>query len=139
MEGQSGYVTDYNNCVRETGNVSTSIFGERFTIRHQNTAGYEYNFNDIASRNFAEAAKNSSSEYDQFLINSNGGLCSENAVGSKSRMIDSQKTDACLSENNIEIVTSEFGVKRFAVKKTTVMFDQTSTFGQLMSKDLGKK
>jgi len=97
-----------------------------------------YNYNDVASRNFAQAAKHSSSEFDKYLINSDGGLCSENPIGSKSRMIDSEKTDACLSQNNIEIVTSEFGVKRFAVKKTS-MFDQTTTFGQLMSKDLGKK
>ena len=65
-----------------------------------------YNYNDVASRNFAQAAKHSSSEFDKYLINSDGGLCSENPIGSRSRIIDSEKTDACLSQNNIEIVTS---------------------------------
>lgn len=132
------FVTDSNNCTRESGNVSQSVFGQNMTLRHQNSGGYLFNYNDIVSRNFAEAAKNSSSEFNKYLINSQGGLCSENAIGSQDRIIDSAKTDQCLSQNNIEIVTSEFGVKRFAVKKPVIL-DQTSTFGQLMSKDLSKK
>ena len=132
------FVTDYNNCTRESGDVSTSVFGQNMTLQHQNEGGYDFNYNNTISRDFAEAAKNSSSEYHKYLINSEGGLCNENTIGSKDRIIDSEKTDICLSQNNIEIVTSEFGVKRFAVKKPAIL-DQTSTFGQLMSKDLGKK
>jgi hypothetical protein len=60
-----------------------------------------YNYNDVASRNFAQAAKHSSSEYDKYLINSDGGLCSENPIGSKSRMIDSEKTSKSLQANSV--------------------------------------
>ena len=80
------FVTDYNNCTRESGDVSESVFGHNMTLRHQNNAGYDFNYNMI-SRDFAEAAKNSSSEYNKYLINSQVGYAANAKVG-PDRIID---------------------------------------------------
>ena len=128
---RAGYMDDYSDVTAEDGKVERSFFGDAMTRHHQNNAGYDFNYTDKLGRDFSHAARHSSSEFtEKYLLNSEGGLCSQSPIGSEGRVIDAGKTDECLTQNNITIKESQFGVKRFAK-----VLDETTTFGSLFNNE----
>ena len=98
----------------EDGKVERSFFGDAMTRHHQNNAGYDFNYTDKLGRDFSHAARHSSSEFtDKYLLNSEGGLCSQSPIGSEGRVIDAGKTDECLTQNNITIKESKLGIQMY--------------------------
>ena len=90
---RAGYMDDYSDVTAEDGKVERS-FGDAMTRHHQNNAGYDFNYTDKLGRDFSHAARHSSSEFtDKYLLNSEGGLCSQSPIGSEGRVIDAGKTD----------------------------------------------